>query len=139
MAAKNSVTLINESGTYDGTAASLIIANGAAAMGMDVSIFFTFWGLNVVKKGGLKKLPLSRMNMGGMGRWMIKSRMKKNNVQSLDELMADAMDLGVRFIACDMTMIVMNVPEEKLIDNVEVGGIGTMLVAAKESAVTYYT
>ncbi len=76
--------------------------------------------------------------MGGMGRWMIKRRMKKNNVQSLDELMADAMDLGVRFIACDMTMLVMNVPEEKLIDGVEVGGVGTMLADAKDSAVIYF-
>ena len=136
--AKKKMTLINESGTMDGTYASLILANGAAAMGMDVSIFFTFWGLNVVKKGGLKKLPLSRMNMGGLGRRMIKGHMKKNNVQSLEDMFADAVDLGVRFIACDMTMLVMNVPESDLIDEAEVGGVGTYLSDAKESDITLY-
>ena len=96
-------------------------------MGMEVSLYFTFWGLNRLKKGGLDKGPLSKMNMLGLGRSMVKSRMAKANVASMEKLMADFKELGGKIIACEMTMEVMGIKKEdlrlELID--EFGAVGT--------------
>ena len=102
--AADRVTIVLHSGDMDKVYSALIIGNGALAMGMEASIYFTFWGLERLKKGGLGKGPLSKMHMFGLGKWMITQRMKKANVVSLDRLMADFKDLGGKIIACDMTM-----------------------------------
>jgi peroxiredoxin family protein len=130
MAAK-SMTIILHSGDFDKAMAGFILATGAAAKGLDVTMFFTFWGLDLVKKGGAGKAKLSKMNMMGMGKAMIRGKMKKNNVASLEELIGDAKELGVKLVACEMTMGLMGVPKEKLVKEVtEVGGVGTYLDAA---------
>ncbi len=149
----NGSTQVLFSGDLDKAIASMIIANGAAAMGKNVSIFFTFWGLNVLRKRekvavnktlkekmfgfmmprGTSKLGLSQMNMGGMGAKMIKDTMTEKNVLTLDELMKTALDNGVKFIACTMSMDLMGIKEEELIDGVEYGGVATYLSDANES------
>lgn len=149
----NDKTMVVFSGDLDKAIATFIIANGAAAMGRKVTLFFTFWGLNILRRGekihteknliekmfgkmmprGSRKLGLSRMNMGGMGAKMIRSVMRKKNVQSLEELMQQAIQSGVRVIACQMSMDVMGIRQEELIDGVEVGGVATFLGAAEQS------
>jgi peroxiredoxin family protein len=139
MAPPKNLTMILHSGDLDKAMAAFIVAAGAAAKGMGVTIFFTFWGLNIVKKGGIQKAKLSKMNMGGLGTAMMKKIMRKNNVAPLDELIADCNDLGVRLVACEMTMGIMNVPKEQLVSEVtEIGGVGTYLDAASESNVTLF-
>jgi peroxiredoxin family protein len=139
MAETKNLTMILHSGDLDKAMAAFIVAAGAAAKGMGVTIFFTFWGLNIVKKGGTKKAKLSKMNMGGLGTAMMKKIMRKNNVAPLDELMSDCRDLGVRLVACEMTMGIMNVPKEQLVPEVtEIGGVGTYLDAASQSNVTLF-
>ena len=134
-----SMTLVLHSGDLDKAIAAMILATGAAAKGMKVTIFFTFWGLNIVKKEGAKKAKLSRMHMMGMGTAMIKSMMKKHNVAPLTELIADARELDIRLVACDMTMDLMGLPKEKLIPEVtEIGGVGTYLDAASEGHVNLF-
>ncbi len=133
------LTMILHSGDLDKAMAAFIVAAGAAAKGMGVTIFFTFWGLNVIKKGGMGKAKLSKMHMGGLGTAMMKKLMRKNNVAPLNELLADCKDLGVRLVACEMTMGIMNVPKEQLVSEVtEIGGVGTYLDAAAESNVTLF-
>ena len=100
----NKMTLILHSGDYDKVYSALILGNGALAMGMEATIYFTFWGLQRLQKGGLDKGPLSKMNFLGLGKWMINRRMKKTNVATLEKLMADFKELGGRIIACEMTM-----------------------------------
>lgn len=138
----NSQTIVVFSNDLDKALAAMIIANGAKAAGKDVTLFFTFWGLNIlrrpdknVKKGlidkmfgimmpkGADKLTLSKMNMGGMGSIMMKWVMKNKNVSTLNELIKQAQDNGVKFIACNMSMDVMGIKEEELIDGVEIGGV----------------
>ncbi len=139
MAQPKNLTMILHSGDLDKAMAAFIVAAGAAAKGMGVTIFFTFWGLNVIKKGGMQKAKLSKMNMGGLGTAMMKKLMKKNNVAPLNELLADCKDLGVRLVACEMTMGIMNVPKDQLVSEVtEIGGVGTYLDAAAESNVTLF-
>ena len=139
MAQTKSMTMILHSGDLDKAIAAFILATGAAAKGMKVTMFFTFWGLNIVKKGGAEKSKLSRMHMMGMGTAMIKGLMKKHNVAPLRELISDAKDLDVRLVACDMTMGLMNVPKSDLIPEVkEVGGVGTYLDAASEGHVNLF-
>jgi peroxiredoxin family protein len=139
MAEPKNLTMILHSGDLDKAMAAFIVASGAAAKGMGVTIFFTFWGLNIVKNGGTKKAKLSKMNMGGLGTSMMKKLMRKNNVAPLEELIADCKELGVRLVACEMTMGIMNVPKEQLIPEVtEIGGVGTYLDAAAESNVTLF-
>ena len=134
-----SMTMIVHSGDLDKAMAAMIVANGAAAKGIDVTMFFTFWGLNLMAKGGAEKTKLSRMHMMGLGTSMIKGRMKKHNVAPLDELIADAADLGVHMVACEMTMELMGTPKEKLRKEVaEVGGVGTYLDAASKSHVNLF-
>ncbi len=133
-------TIILHSGDMDKIYSALIVANGALAMGMEASIFFTFWGLLRLKKGGLEKGPLSKMNFGGLGRFMIKSRMKKANVIDLERMISDFKELGGKIIACDMTMEIMGISKsdirEDLID--EYGAVGTYIQEARESEVTLF-
>jgi peroxiredoxin family protein len=131
-------TIIVHSGDIDKMYSALIVANGSLAMGMEVSLYFTFWGLLRLKKGALEKGPLSKMNFLGLGRMMIRNRMKKNNVASLDKLMSDFKELGGKIIACEMTMEIMGVKRsdlrEELID--EYGAVGTYVQEARDSAIT---
>ncbi|AZR74326.1 pyridine nucleotide-disulfide oxidoreductase [Anoxybacter fermentans] len=151
-------TIIIFSGDLDKAIASFIIANGAASMGRKVTMFFTFWGLNIlrknqkvkVKKGfldkmfgmmmprGSKKLGLSKMNMMGIGPKMIRYVMKKKGVDSLEALIGQAKMAGVRLVACQMSMDVMGIKKEELIDGVEIGGVANYLGAAEESNVNLF-
>ena len=136
---KKSMTIIMHSNNLDKALAGFIVATGAAAKGIDTTIFFTFWGLNLIKKGGSKKAKLSAMNMAGLGKMMIKKKMEKNNVASLEELIKDAKDLGVKIVACEMTMSLMNVPKDSLIPEVnEIGGVGTYLDNASKSNINLF-
>jgi peroxiredoxin family protein/TusA-related sulfurtransferase/rhodanese-related sulfurtransferase len=138
----NGQTIVVFSNDLDKALASFIIANGAKASGKDVTMFFTFWGLNILRKSnvnvtkgfidkmfglmmpkGAEKLTLSKMNMGGMGSAMMKWIMKNKNISTLSELIKQAQDSGVKFIACNMSMDVMGIKEEELIDGVEIGGV----------------
>ena len=101
------ITIIVHSGDMDKLYSALIVADGALAMGMEASLFFTFWGLMRLKKGELDKGPLSKMNMIGLGKWMVKRRMKKAGVASLEKLLQDFKELGGKILACDMTMEIM--------------------------------
>ena len=137
MGKKASIVLF--SGDLDKTYAAFIIAAGAAAMGMDVTIFCTFWGLQLLKRGGLEKAKLSKMNMGGLGKKMILKRMKKGNVIPLKDMLKELKELDVKLIACDMTMGVMGVSEENLIPEVdEIGGVGTYINDAKDSEINLF-
>jgi peroxiredoxin family protein len=134
------VTLILHSGDMDKLFSALIIGNGALAMGMEVTSYFTFWGLQRLIKGGLEKGPLSKMHMLGLGKWMIQRRMKKSNVASLEKLMNDYRELGGRVIACDMTMDIMGIRKEDLREDWvdECGAVGTYIQSARESAITLF-
>lgn len=151
-------TIVVFSGDLDRALAALIIANGAAAMGRKVTLFFTFWGLNILRKGenihikktfmdgmfgkmmprGSKKLGLSRMNMAGMGPKMIRMVMKNKNVDSLELLMQQALDEGVRLVACQMSMDIMGIAKEELLDGVELAGVASYLDAAESSDVNLF-
>lgn len=140
---QNGQTIVVFSNDLDKVLASFIIANGAAASSKPVTMFFTFWGLNALRKSqhtnvkkniiekmfgwmmpkGAEKLILSKMHMGGMGTLMMKGIMKRKNILSLAELMQSAKDAGVKFIACAMSMDVMGIKEEELIEGVEIGGV----------------
>ncbi len=140
-------TMIVFDGDLDKAIAAFIIANGSVAMGNQVNMFFTFWGLNILRKHkkaavkkdfiskifaammprGSKKLKLSKMNFCGAGSWMMKKVMKKKGISSLEELIHEAVSSGVKMIACQMSMDVMGITKEELIDGVEVGGVATML------------
>ena len=151
-------TLIVFSGDLDKVLASFIIANGAAAMGRPVTMFFTFWGLNALRKTdgakvkkplmdkmfgtmmpkGSSKLKLSKMNMGGMGTAMMKKVMNDKNVDSLEALMKHALDSGIRIVACTMSMDIMGITQEELIDGVELAGVASYLGDAEESNVNLF-
>ena len=107
-------TIIVHSGEMDKIYSALIVANGALAMGMEASLFFTFWGLQRLKKGGLEKGPLSKMNMLGIGKWMVKRKMKQAGAASLEKLLQDFNELGGKILACDMTMEIMGIKKEDL-------------------------
>lgn len=151
-------TLIVFSGDLDKVLASFIIANGAVALGRPVTMFFTFWGLNVLRKSngvkvkkpfmdkmfgammprGSKKLKLSKMNMAGMGTAMMKKVMKDKNVDSLETLMQEALKSGIRLVACTMSMDIMGITKEELIDGVEFAGVASYLGDAEESNVNLF-
>lgn len=151
-------TLIVFSDDLDKALASFVIANGAAATGKKVTMFFTFWGLNVIKKehkpavkkdifgkmfgmmlpSSSKKLKLSKMNMGGMGSRMMRYIMKDKHVDSLELMRQQAIDAGVEMIACTMSMDVMGVKREELLDNVELSGVAGYLERAEESNVNLF-
>lgn len=146
-------TLIVFSDDLDKALASFVLANGALAAGKKVTMFFTFWGLNVIKKreklstkkdifgkmfgmmlpSSSKKLSLSKLNMMGMGSWMMRLIMKKKRIDSLESLMQQAIDGGVEMIACTMSMDVMGVKREELLDNVELGGVAAYMERAEEA------
>jgi peroxiredoxin family protein len=132
--------IIVHSGDMDKVYSALILGNGARAMGMEVSLFFTFWGLQRLKRGGLEKGPLSKMNMLGLGKWMIKRKMKQAKVASLEKLMQDFKELGGKILACDMTMDIMGVKREDLRDDLisDYCGVGTYMDEAKDAAVTLF-
>jgi len=155
---RNDKTMVVFSGDLDKVIASFIIANGAASMDRKVTMFFTFWGLNVLRKEsgptptkpfmdkmfssmmpkGPGKLKLSKMNMLGMGTAMMKKHMKAKNVDSLEDLIQSAREQGVRLVACRMTMDIMGIREEELIDDIEIGGVATFLASSEESDATLF-
>jgi len=124
----------------DKVLSAFIIGNGSLSMGMEVSLYFTFWGLNRLKKGGLDKGPLSKMNLLGLGRSMIKGRMAKANVATLESMVNDFKELGGKIIACEMTMEIMGITKEQLrtewID--EFGAIGTYVNEARNADITLF-
>jgi len=134
------ITIIVHSGDMDKVYSALIIGNGALAMGMEASLFFTFWGLQRLKKGGLEKGPLSKMNMLGLGKWMVKQRMKKAGVVSLERLLQDFNELGGKVLACDMTMEIMGIKKEDLRDDLisDYCAVGTYLNEARGSRITLF-
>lgn len=131
-------TLVLHDGDMDKLYSALIIANGSLAMGMEATIYFTFWGLLRLKKGGLAKGNLSKWHLLGFGKWVVESRMRKAKVASLERLMSDFKKLGGRIIACEMTMEIMGIKKsdlrEELID--EYGAVGTYVADARESNIT---
>ena len=147
----SNMTMVVFSGDLDKAIAAFIIANGALTMGKKVTMFFTFWGLSILKKKNLAKksfiekifammlpknsqdLPVSKMNFFGIGAKMIRSVMKKKNIMSLEELMKKAKDLGVNITACTMSMDVMGISKEELIDGISYGGVGQYLGEAEKS------
>jgi len=149
----NGSTMVVFSDDFDKALAAMVIANGAVAMGKEVTVFFTFWGLNILRQDrkvavekslvesmfgfmmprGTRKLKLGKMNMGGAGTSMMHAIMKKKNVNSLDELIASAMESGVKFVACTMSMDIMGIKKEELIDGVDFGGVASYLGAAEDS------
>lgn len=136
----NKAALIVHSGDMDKLYSALILGNGALAMGMEASLFFTFWGLQRLKKGGLEKGPLSKMNMLGLGKWMIKRKMKQANVASLERMIQDYKELGGKILACDMTMDIMGVKKEDLREDLitDYCSVGTYMDEAKDAAVTLF-
>ena len=134
------VTIVVHSGDMDKLYSALIIANGALSMGMEASLYFTFWGLQRLKKGGLEKGPLSKMHMLGLGKWMVKRQMKKANVASLERLIQDFKELGGKILACDMTMDIMGIKREDLRDDLisDYCAVGTYMQEAMESKVTLF-
>ena len=153
------VTLVVFSGEMDKALAAFNIAIGAASMGMEVSMFFTFWGLNVIKRnegpirskgmmrkmlnfmnrGGAKRLPLSRFHMFGLGKWMMGKLMRGSKFPSVQELMSLAAEAGVKFIACTTSMGMMGISKEALIPQVSTfAGVATYLAEARESKVNLF-
>ncbi len=150
---ENALTMVVFSDSLDRALASFVIANGAASAGKEVTMFFTFWGLSILKKethtpvkkdfmgrmfsmmlpGSTGGLSLSKMNMGGMGARMMRSRMKAKNVDSLEQMMQTAIDSGVRLVACQMSMDIMGISREELLDNVEIGGVASYLESASDA------
>ena len=151
-------TFVVFSGDLDKTIAVFIMANGAAAMGRRVTVFFTFWGLNILRRPkrvrvrkslvermfgmmmprGTRRLGLSRMNMGGIGARMIRWIMKSKNVDSLESLIEQARAHGVRLVACQMSMDIMGIRREELIDGVELGGVSTFLGSGETSDMSLF-
>ncbi|MBQ8159458.1 MAG: DsrE/DsrF/DrsH-like family protein [Clostridia bacterium] len=156
--AGNDKTFVVFSGDLDKTIAAFIIANGAASLGRKVTMFFTFWGLNILRKPekvsvqksliermfgfmmprGTKKLGLSRMNMLGAGPRMIRGIMAQKGISSLEELIISARAHGVRLVACQMSMDVMGIRQEELIDGVELGGVATFIGSGETSDMSLF-
>ena len=137
---RDKVTIIVHSGDFDKVYSAFIIGNGALAMGMESSMYFTFWGLSRLKKGKLASGPLSKMHMLGLGKMMVKSRMRKQNVRPLEQMAQDYKELGGKIFACDMTMDIMGIKaadlEQDLIE--EYCAVGTYIREARESSVTLF-
>ncbi len=155
--AEDRVALVVFSGDLDRVLAAFIIATGAAAMGQQVSMFFTFWGLSVLKKnkqfsektllqrmmalmtpGSSKNLPVSQMNYFGVGAKMLRSMMKEKNVNSLEEMISLARDLGVRLIACEMSRDLMGIKESELVAGLECGGVASFLADSLKSRTSLF-
>lgn len=157
--ARRKKTFVVFSGDFDRVMAALVMANGALAMGDEVTLFFTFWGLSAIRREnavpptdkalldrmfgwmlprGLGRLTLSKMNLGGMGTAMMKHVMARKKVSSPQELLASARTQGIKLVACSMSMDVMGLRIEELLDGVEVGGVATFLAEADQSNVTLF-
>jgi len=153
------VTLVIFSGEMDKALAAFNIAIGAASMGMEVSIFFTFWGLNIIKRnegsihskgimrrmlnsmnrGGSKRAPLSKFHMLGLGKWMMKRLMKDVKSPQLEQQIAMAKEMGVKFIACTTSIGIMGLSKEAFIPEVDsFAGVATYLAEAKEGKVNLF-
>lgn len=158
MAEKEKLTMVLFSDNLDKALAAFMIATTAASMGMEVTIFFTFWGLNIIRKdapiqskgfmrklfgimnrGGAKRLKLSKFNMLGLGTWMMKKLMKGSKMPSLEELIETAQSLGVKMIPCSNTCGLMGLPEDSFLNGVlTLAGAAYFLEQAKESKVTLF-
>jgi peroxiredoxin family protein len=155
--AEDRVALVVFSGDLDRVLAAFVIATGAAAMGQQVSMFFTFWGLSVLKKdsqlsgktlfqkmmtlmspGSSRSLPVSQMNYFGVGAKMLRSMMKEKNVSSLEEMISLARELGVRMIACEMSRDVMGIKESELVVGLECGGVASFLADSLKSRTSLF-
>jgi len=158
--APSGLSMVVFSGDLDKALAAMIIANGAASMDLPVNVFFTFWGLNILRKGGPvqvqgkktttekmfgsmmprgpEHLHISKMNMAGLGTRMIKKEMAKKHVMSLPSLMKTAQEQGVKFIACTMSMDLMGIHKEELIDGITYANVGTFIDAADKSRMTLF-
>lgn len=155
---KKKMTIVVFSGDLDHSIAAFIIANGAAALGYEPILFFTFWGINVLRKHnnvnvrksfienmfsmmmprGARRLALSKMNMLGIGPKMIKDIMRKKGASSLNDLIQDAQKNGVKLIACSMSMDIIGIKKEELIDWVEIGGVAAYLEQASEGSINLF-
>lgn len=158
MTERKKTTIVLFSGDYDKALAAYIIANGAAAYDHDVTIFHTFWGLNVLRKEelvpvsknfiekmfakmmprGANRLALSKMNMAGIGPQMIKGIMKKHNVQSLPSLIEMAREQDVKIVACQMSVDLLGLKEEEMLEGIEYAGVGAYLADASEGNVNLF-
>jgi peroxiredoxin family protein len=153
------VTLVVFSGELDKALAAFNIAVGAASSGMDVSMFFTFWGLNVIKKnegplkskgvmkkmlnfmnrGGSKRLPMSRFHMLGLGKWMMLRMMKKGKFPSLEQMIDLAKGMGVKFMACTTSMGMMGISRDAFIPEVDsFCGVASYLAEAREASLNLF-
>jgi peroxiredoxin family protein len=149
--------LIVMSGTFDHAFAAFTIASTAAAMGMETTIFFTFWGLKMVQtgsftgkglfgrmvgvmnRGGIDRIGPSKFNFGGIGRWMFKKMMRDKGVVSLPELRQQCIDLGVKFLACKTSLDVMEITEEDLIPEARnIAGAATMIAEAQQAQIQLF-
>ena len=155
--AESKATIIVMSGDMDKVFGALIIATGCAAGGMDTTLFFTFWGLNAISKGnftgkglmgkmlglmnrgGIGRLNPSKFSFGGAGRWMFKKMMADKGITPLDELLQTAIDLDVHLIACNMSMGVMEITRDDLIDEVEeIAGVARFVKEAADSKIQLF-
>lgn len=151
------ISMVVFSGELDRVLAAFVIATGAAAMGQKVRMFFTFWGLNAVRKektldgkgffekmmaimspGNTRELPVSKMNFFGVGATMLRTMMAQKSVSSLEDLIGTARDMGVEMIACEMSRDVMGIQDRELIDGLESGGVATFMADAVRSRVTLF-
>jgi peroxiredoxin family protein len=155
---RSNLTMVLFSGDFDKVMAAFIIANGALAMGKEVTMFVTFWGLDALKKPtmsgegknalekmvmmmrpkGPASLPTSKMNFAGIGPKLFQYMMGKKNVTTLQTLIDSALEFGLRIIACQMSMDVMGIKKEDLIDNIEVGGVAMFLGSSFKSNTTLF-
>ncbi len=134
------ITLIVHSGDFDKLYSAFIIGNGALSMGMEASMYFTFWGLSRLRRGRLASGPLSKMHLLGLGKLMVKRRMRKQRVRPLEEMARDFRELGGKIFACDMTMDIMGIKAEQLHQELidEYCAVGTYIREARESTVTLF-
>jgi peroxiredoxin family protein len=155
---RSNLTLVLFSGDFDKAMAAFIIANGALAMGKEVTIFVTFWGLDLLKKPtmtgagknflekmvtmmrpkGTANLPTSKMNFAGIGPKLFNYMMGKKNIVSLQTLLDTAVEFGVRIVACQMSMDVMGIKKEDLIDGIEFGGVAAFLGSSYNSTTSLF-
>ncbi|MBO1003984.1 DsrE/DsrF/DrsH-like family protein [Pseudogracilibacillus auburnensis] len=155
---KKKTTIVLFSGDYDKAMAAYIIANGAAAFDHEVTIFHTFWGLNALRKDeqipvkknimeklfgkmmprGANKMSLSKMNFAGMGPKMIKNIIKKHNAVPLPQLIKMAQEQGINLVACTMTMDLLGLQQEELLDDIEYAGVAAYLGEAEEGNVNLF-
>ena len=154
---EDQLSMVVFSGELDKAIAAFIIATGAAAMGMEVSMFFTFWGLGVVKKqkiysdknllekgftamlpGGTKDLPLSQMNYFGTGASIIRKLMKDHEISSLEEFIEMSQEFGVKMTVCDMSRELLGIKDEELVDGLEFGGVAAFMGDASRAKVTLF-